>query len=57
MLKKNSASSIKLTKEMFSNISSMNFVDALEYACDLNAITRMTPDCKEGVAKFLSKNK
>jgi methylglutaconyl-CoA hydratase len=57
MLKKNSASSIKLTKEMLSNISSMNFEDALEYACDLNAITRMTPDCKEGVAKFLSKNK
>ena len=57
MLKKNSASSLKLTKEMFTNISSMNFDDALEYACDLNAITRMTPDCKEGVAKFLNKNK
>jgi len=56
-LKKNSSSSIKLTKEMFTNISGMNFDDALEYACDLNAITRMTPDCKEGVAKFLSKNK
>ena len=57
VLKKNSSSSIKLTKEMFTNISGMNFDDALEYACDLNAITRMTPDCKEGVAKFLSKNK
>src|SRR4030095_2180269 len=56
-LKKNSPSSVKLTKEMFSNISSMSFEDALDYACDLNAITRMTPDCKEGVAKFLNKNK
>ena len=56
-LKKNSPSSLKLTKEMFSNISGMSFEDALEYACGLNAITRMTPDCKEGIAKFLNKNK
>lgn len=55
-LKKNSGSSLKLTKEMFSNIAGMSFEEALEYACDLNAITRMTPDCKEGVAKFLKKN-
>ncbi|MCI0449712.1 MAG: enoyl-CoA hydratase-related protein [Chlorobi bacterium] len=54
---KNSVSSIKLTKEMFTHISGMDFDKALEYACDLNAITRMTTDCKEGIAKFLSKNK
>lgn len=57
MLKKNSSSSLKLTKEMFSNISGMSFEEALEYACDLNAITRMTPDCKEGIAKYLNRNK
>ena len=57
MLKKNSSSSLKLTKEMFSNIAGMDFENALEYACDLNAITRMTPDCKDGVAKFLNKNR
>jgi methylglutaconyl-CoA hydratase len=57
MLMKNSGSSIKLTKEMFGNIYNMDFDKALEYACDMNAITRMTPDCKAGVAKFLSKNK
>lgn len=56
-VKKNSASSLKLTKEMFSNIAGMSFEEALEYACDLNAITRMTPDCRNGIAKFLSKNK
>lgn len=56
-LKKNSASSLKLTKQMFSNISNMTLEKALEYACDLNAKTRMTPDCKEGIAKFLNKNK
>lgn len=57
MLKKNSVSSLKLTKEMFTNISGMDFEKALEYACDLNAVTRMTPDCKEGIAKFLNKDK
>jgi methylglutaconyl-CoA hydratase len=56
-LKKNSTSSLKLTKEMFTNISGMDFEKALEYASDLNAITRMTPDCKTGVSKFLNKNK
>lgn len=56
-LMKNSASSIALTKEMFCNISNMHVEDALEYACDLNAKTRMTEDCKKGIAKFLSKNK
>lgn len=55
MFKKNSGNSIALTKEMFSNISGMDFDKALEYACDLNAITRMTPDCKNGVANFLNK--
>jgi methylglutaconyl-CoA hydratase len=54
-LMKNSAGSIKLTKEMFSNISSMSFEESLEYACDMNAKTRMTDDCKAGIAKFLNK--
>ena len=56
-LTKNSANSIALTKEMFCNISNMHVEDALEYACDLNAKTRMTDDCKRGVAEFLNKNK
>lgn len=50
-------SSIALTKEMFRNISSMSFETALEYAVDLNAITRMTDECKHGIMNFLSKNK
>lgn len=57
MLMRNSASSLRLTKEMFGAVSGMDFDKALEYACDLNAITRMTPDCKAGVAKFLNKQK
>jgi methylglutaconyl-CoA hydratase len=50
-------SSIMLTKEMFRNISSMSMESALDYAVDLNAITRMTEECKKGVAGFLSKTK
>ena len=48
-------SSLKLTKEMFSNVSNMSFESALEYAVDLNAITRMTEECKNGVSNFLNK--
>ncbi len=50
-------SSLSLTKEMFRNVSSMSFESALEYAVDLNAITRMTEECKNGVKNFLNKNK
>lgn len=48
-------SSMMLTKEMFRNISSMSFESALDYAVDLNAITRMTDECKKGVTNFLNK--
>jgi methylglutaconyl-CoA hydratase len=48
-------SSLKLTKEMFGNVSNMSFEAALEYAVDLNAITRMTDECKKGVSNFLNK--
>jgi methylglutaconyl-CoA hydratase len=50
-------SSMSLTKEMFKNVSSMSFESALEYAVDLNAITRMTEECKHGVRNFLTKSK
>ena len=50
-------SSMSLTKEMFRNVSSMSFESALEYAVDLNAITRMTDECKHGVMNFLKKSK
>ncbi len=56
-LMKNYSSSLALTKEMFSSISNMNFEDALEYACDLNAKTRMTDDCRKGISEFLNKVK
>lgn len=53
----NSASSMALTKEMLTSISRMDFVQALEYAANMNAVTRMTEDCKKGIAAFLQKEK
>jgi methylglutaconyl-CoA hydratase len=50
-------SSLMLTKEMFRNVSSMSLESALDYAVDLNAITRMTDECKKGVSNFLNKTK
>ncbi|MCY7362512.1 MAG: enoyl-CoA hydratase/isomerase family protein [Ignavibacteria bacterium] len=50
-------SSLSLTKEMFKNISSMSFEASLEYAVNLNAITRMTEECKHGVMNFLNSTK
>lgn len=49
-------SSMTLTKEMFRNVTNMSFEAALDYAADMNAITRMTKECKEGIVRFLSKN-
>jgi methylglutaconyl-CoA hydratase len=35
----------------------MDFMQALEYAANMNAATRMTDDCKKGIAAFLKKEK
>lgn len=57
MIVKNFSSSIALTKEMFSNVSNMSFEEAIDYACEMNAKTRMTEDCKKGISKFLERSK
>ena len=49
------SSSVMLTKEMFKNITSMSFESALEYAVNMNALTRMTEECKNGIKRFLTK--
>jgi methylglutaconyl-CoA hydratase len=57
MLMKNYSSSIALTKEMFADVPNMSFKEALDYACEMNAKTRMTEDCKRGISKFLERSK
>jgi methylglutaconyl-CoA hydratase len=52
---KNSPSSMARAKEMFSKLDGLNLVDALEYAANMNALTRMTEDFKKGLRGFLEK--
>jgi methylglutaconyl-CoA hydratase len=55
ILSSNSAHAMGLCKEMLSKLRGMNLLDALDFAANMNAASRMTPDCKNGVAAFLKK--
>ena len=50
-----SASAVSLSKNLHYHMDAMTFETALEAGVQLNAITRMTDDCKRGVEKFLKK--
>lgn len=52
-----SASALMLIKRLLYNMDSMSFEAALEAGVEVNAIARMTEDCKAGVARFLKKAK
>ena len=55
LIKHCSASSMGLIKELLARIHGMSTSDALDYAANLNALTRMTDDCKKGIDAFLKK--
>jgi len=55
LLKENSLMSMGLSKEMLAKLHGMNFLDALDFAANMNAAARMTPDCRQGIEAFLSK--
>ena len=52
---KNSSSAMALSKEMLSSLHGMSLDAGLRYATSMNALARQTDDCKDGIAKFLSK--
>lgn len=54
-LQKNSSSSMALTKDMLANLHGMSLEAGLNYAASMNAFTRMTDDCKQGIQSFLNK--
>jgi methylglutaconyl-CoA hydratase len=56
LVKQCSASSMGLIKELLARIHGMSTQDALDYAANLNALTRMTEDCKKGIDAFLNKD-
>jgi methylglutaconyl-CoA hydratase len=51
-----SPSAVALTKQMLTALDGMPLDSALDYAARMNALTRMTPDCQQGIAKFLKKS-
>lgn len=57
LVQKNSNTAMGLCKEMLSKLPGMNFMDSLDFAANMNAAARMTPDCKQGVNAFLKGEK
>ncbi len=51
----NSAQAMAATKQMIADVPSMTLEEALAHAAAQNAAARATPDCKRGIAAFLSK--
>jgi methylglutaconyl-CoA hydratase len=50
-----SGSSLALTKSLLYQTDAMTFEQAMRAGVEMNAIASMTPDCLEGVQRFLSK--
>lgn len=50
-----SASAVSLAKSLLYHMDGMTFETAIEAGIQMNAITRMTEDCKSGVERFLKK--
>jgi methylglutaconyl-CoA hydratase len=50
-------SSLRLTKKLLAELPGKTLAEALEFASRLNAETRGTEDCKEGIRAFLDKRK
>jgi methylglutaconyl-CoA hydratase len=52
-----SPSSVGLTKDLFTRLNEMSVSEFLEYAANLNALTRKTEDFKKGINSFINKEK
>lgn len=50
-----SSSALALTKSLLYQIDGMSFDQALRAGVEMNAIARLTPDCQEGLKRFLDK--
>ena len=51
----NSSSAMMLTKQLLYQIDGMTLEQSMRCGMDVNTLARMTEDCKEGVARFLSR--
>jgi methylglutaconyl-CoA hydratase len=52
-----SASAVSLTKRLLYGIDGVSFEEAIARGAEVNALARMTPDTREGVRRFLERNK
>jgi enoyl-CoA hydratase/carnithine racemase len=50
-----SASAVSLAKSLLYHIDGMSFENAMEAGAQMNALARLTDDCKAGVERFLKK--
>ena len=57
LIKNASESSLTITKKLISDIQSLDYNKALDFAAEINAMSRETDDCKKGIAAFLNKEK
>lgn len=55
LVMKNSGQSMKLTKQLIAQSQSLNLIDALDFAANMNAHARAADDCKRGIDAFLNK--
>ncbi len=54
---RNSASALRLTKQMLQALHGMSLEAGLQYAVSMNALTRMTDDCQSGIQRFLNRSR
>jgi methylglutaconyl-CoA hydratase len=54
-MSKRSASAVTLSKTLLYHMDNMSFESAIEAGVEMNAIARMTEDCKRGIERFLNK--
>ena len=54
LITNNSSTSMGLVKELLARVYGMETSDALDYASHLNALARMTEDCKQGIDALLN---
>ena len=54
LITSNSGTSMGLIKELLARVYGMETGDALDYASHLNALARMTDDCRQGIEAFLN---
>ena len=48
---------VALTKRLFHGLDGAAFEDAIARGCEVNAIARLTEECREGVRRFLDKRR